>query len=150
MYTDAVLAEAMRLRPAAPSLVLEALIDTKIADVRVPRGHGVAVLLRVVATDPEYFTEPQRFAPERWLDAERPSSWRHTPKASMPFGGGARLCPARALAMVEMKLVIATLCGAFVIEPPQHAGRPVERFSFVSSPHGLRIVLKPRLLPNAD
>lgn len=148
-YLDAVLAEAMRLCPVAPALLLEALKDTEIAGVRVPRGHGVAALLRIVATDPEHFTEPQRFAPERWLDAERPISWRHNPKASMPFGGGARLCPGRALAMVEMKLVIAALCRAFVVEPPRHAARPRERFSFVSSPYGLRVVLKPRPRPHS-
>ena len=37
-------------------------------------------------------------------------------RISMPFGAGPRICPGRYLALLEMKMAMATLLGRFEIE----------------------------------
>ena len=62
----------------------------------------------------------------------------------MPFGSGPRLCPGRTLALLEMKLVLATLFRNFDVERDGRAGDVREHFSFTMSPVGLRVRLRPR------
>lgn len=57
--------------------------------------------------DPEVFSNPEIFAPERWLGPEMTS-----PEAKalyMPFSSGVRACLGKNLAMMELKLITASL-----------------------------------------
>src|SRR4029453_17694639 len=78
--------------------------------------------------------------PERWPSP----SGAHDPMAHIPFGSGPRLCPGRTLALLEMKLVIATLYRNFDVERHGRAGHVREAFSFTMSPAGLRVRLRAR------
>ena len=51
----------------------------------------------------DLYPNPKQFVPERFLER------KYTPYEFMPFGGGNRLCIGYALAMLEMKLVLATI-----------------------------------------
>jgi cytochrome P450 len=64
----------------------------------------------------------------------------------MPFGAGPRICPGRYLALVEMKLALATLLGGFEIEwvGTAHGGPAAERLSFTMAPVGLAMRLRER------
>ena len=58
----------------------------------------------------------QAFSPERWLEAaDRGDTGGHNAQAFAPFGGGARFCPGRHLAMLEIKLVAAMVCRNFEV-----------------------------------
>ncbi|KAG8984137.1 hypothetical protein FRB90_005547, partial [Tulasnella sp. 427] len=60
------------------------------------------------------------FKPERWLVVdEKTGKQTFDPKAggSMPFGMGQRSCPGKPLAMLELKMFIATLNLAFFLGP---------------------------------
>lgn len=59
----------------------------------------------------------------------------------MPFGAGPRLCPGRYLAMLEMKMVLATLARNFeLVEVKTEDGSPPpERFAFTMFPMGLKM-----------
>jgi cytochrome P450 len=62
----------------------------------------------------------------------------------MPFGAGPRICPGRYLALLEMKMAMATLLGRFDIlsvDTP-HGGDARERLSFTMTPVGLRMRLQ--------
>ena len=48
-YFDAVINEAMRLKPVAPFLGLEAIEDLVVGDVEVPKGTWIDVMLRTPA-----------------------------------------------------------------------------------------------------
>jgi cytochrome P450 len=137
-YLDAAIQEAMRLKPVGPFMPLEAVADTTIEDVHVPKGTTVWCVLRHDSVDEKYFEKPQAFLPERWLE---PSNNKHIPT---PFGSGPRTCPGRYLAMLEIKIAVAMILGHFVIDAVDtpDGKEAKELMGFVMSPVGLRMRLK--------
>lgn len=142
-YASAIANEAMRLRPVAPLLFFEANRDVVIADVALPKGAWLGVLTRVPAVDAAHFGHPNDFRPDRWLDAGA-STGTHDPSAHIPFGSGPRICPGRTLALLEMKLVLAMLYGAFDVERVGEARDVREHFAFTMAPATVRIRLRSR------
>jgi cytochrome P450 len=136
----------MRLKPVAPSIVVQALRDTRIGDVRVPAGTLVWGALRSDSLRDDYFADAARFLPERWLETEPQRSATSANRVSMPFGAGPRVCPGRQLAMVEMKMALAVLLGRFEIESVSTASgaEPAERLSFTMAPEPLTMRLRER------
>ena len=106
----------MRLKPVAPFIPMQALKDTMIGDVAVPKDMMVWGVLRHDSVGERHFENPQAFMPERWLpDAPQPLS-PAAKRTAMPFGSGPRMCPGRYLALLEMKLAMAMLLSCFDIE----------------------------------
>jgi cytochrome P450 len=142
LYLDACINEAMRLKPVAPFMPLEAVHDTVVGDVQVPRGTVVWAVLRHDTVDAAHFADPLAFKPERWL-ASADSADALDKRASIPFGSGPRTCPGRYLALLEIKTAMAMLLGQFAIEavdtPDGQEAR--ELMAFVMSPVGLRMRL---------
>jgi cytochrome P450 len=138
----AVANETMRLRPVAPLIFLDANEEVVLGDLLIPRGQTLALLMRPPAVAAEHFADPLAFRPERWLEATPGGA--HEPAAHMPFGSGPRLCPGRALALLEMRVVLATLFGAFEVERVGPRAEVTERFAFTMGPRGLRVRLRPR------
>lgn len=68
--------------------------------------------------DADVFHGPDEFRPERWLDeADITPAMK---EMFMPFSKGSRACLGKNLAMMELKLVTATLLQRFVISAPPH------------------------------
>jgi len=139
-FAGAVANESMRLRPVAPMLFAEANVDTVVGDLFLPAQCVVAVLMRPPARDPDNFADPDAFRPMRWLEAEG----AHEPSAHTPFGTGPRLCPGRTLALLEMKVVLATLYRNFEVERVGESSGVREKFAFTMSPEGLNVRVRPR------
>jgi cytochrome P450 len=150
-FVEACAMETMRLKPVAPNLPLEALRDTTVADVAVPAGTLVWLLLRHDSVDERFFPQAGEFRPERWLEQIASSGdggvVNATKRVVMPFGGGPRVCPGRYLALLEMKLAMATLLGRFdIVEVGTPDGQPArERMAFTMHPVGLRLRLRERV-----
>ena len=142
VYAGAVANETMRHRPVAPVLMLEANQTCLLGDIEVPKGTGVTVLVRPQVLDDANFKDARAFRPERWLPG---AAAPHDPSVHMPFGSGPRLCPGRALALLEMKLVLATLYGAFDIERNGASSAVRERFMFIMNPVGLEVSVRKRV-----
>lgn len=142
-YIDAVINEAMRLKPVAPLNVVEANRDLTIGQLRLRRGDAVAILSRAIALREMVFEQPVRFDPERWLLAEG-GRRAFNPRSFMPFGSGPRLCPGRSLALLEMKTVLAMIARHFRVDAACDLDRVSERLAFTMSPRGLRLRLVPR------
>lgn len=143
-YVEACAHETMRLKPVAPMIGLQALHDTEIGDVRVPRGAVVLALMRRDSVSDRHLPDAERFLPERWLDGTAVAG--QPKRISMPFGAGPRICPGRYLALLEMKMAIATLLNRFDIEAVDTPdGRPArEALSFTMAPVGLHMRLRER------
>lgn len=132
--------EAMRLKPVAPLNFLEANVDTVVGDIEVGKGAGVLVLARIPATNEKHFADPMRFHPGRWLAPEG----AHDPSAYQPFGSGPRICPGRSLALIEMRVMLATLYRHFEVERVGASDDVEEQFSFTVMPTNFKVRLKAR------
>lgn len=147
-WVEACAHETMRLKPVAPLLLAQPLRDTPVGDVLLPRGVLVAGLMRHDALRDECLPQARRFDPSRWLaEGQRAGDGARSPRrVSMPFGAGPRICPGRYLALLEMKMAMATLLGHFEllsVDTPDGA-EPRERLSFTMTPVGLTMRLRER------
>ena len=144
VYLDACASETMRLKPVAPIIILHALRDSTVGDVAVPKGTLVWGVLRSDSVSEQHFPDPLAFKPERWLaDAPTPLT-SAARRSAMPFGSGPRMCPGRYLALLEMKLAMATLLSSFdIVAVDTPDGQPArERMAFTMNPVGLSMRLK--------
>ena len=140
-YLDACVQETMRLKPVAPFMPLEALRATTVADVLLPQGGMVWCVLRHDSVDEAHVPNAARFAPERWLEDGAAGAGKGI---GTPFGAGARTCPGRYLALLEIKVAMAMLLARFAIASidTPHGKEAVEWMAFVMSPAGLRMRLR--------
>ena len=146
-FVEACAHETMRLKPVAPFQVIEALRETVVGDVRVPAGTGVWCLMRGDSVSERHFPNPEAFEPQRWLADGSPGQAANSSKrVSMPFGAGPRVCPGRYLAMLEIKMAMATLLAHFdiVSVTTPDGGEAVEQMAFTMMPVGLRMILRER------
>ncbi|MTV40735.1 cytochrome P450 [Duganella radicis] len=136
-YLDACAQEAMRLKPVAPFIPLEALRDTVVGDVIVPKGGLLWCVMRNDSVSDAHMPDAADFKPERWLEPTI------NKQVSMPFGAGVRTCPGRYLALLEIKLASAMLLSSFEIQSIATVdGKPPEELmGFTMSPIGLRMRL---------
>jgi len=78
----------------------------------------------------------------RWLPESRPSP--HDRRVFLPFGGGPRLCPGRALALLEIRTALAMLCRNFDMELAMPACEVCEHMALTMLPAGLKVRLRRR------
>jgi cytochrome P450 len=146
-WVEACIHETMRLKPVAPQNTMQALRDTTLAGVQVQAGTLVMAVMRHDATSEQHLPQARAFQPERWLaDGGPAAAGSAVKRLSMPFGAGPRICPGRYLAMLEMKMAVATLLSNFDIA---HVGtangrEPEERLQLAMSPVGLQMRLRLR------
>lgn len=146
-YLDACLHESMRMRPVAPQLGFQTLRDTVVGDVQVPQGTMILSVMRLDGISEQHVANPTQFMPERWIDEDNaklnPTS---SHRVTMPFGGGPRICPGRYLALMEMKVAMATLLGRFdiiALDTPD-GKEPRENMALTMAPVGLSMKLRCR------
>ncbi len=76
----------------------------------IPHGYTILVGIADLHENPDVFPHPERFDPDRFLDAKPPTfAW-------LPFGGGTRRCIGAAFANTEMDVVLRTILQHFEIE----------------------------------
>jgi cytochrome P450 len=100
-YLDAVVKEALRVRPAltiAPRRLRE---PVRIAGRRLPAGVQVAACIWLALRRADLWPDAAAFRPERWLEGARPDAM-----AWIPFGGGVRRCAGAPFAEMEMREVL--------------------------------------------
>jgi cytochrome P450 len=112
-YLKACVDEAMRMSPPVPGLLPREVISScKIDGYELPEGTGVGVPIYTIHHNPEYFPEPFKFRPERWLD-DSEAAIEKAKTAFNPFSLGARACIGKSVAYMELRLAIAKLVWGF-------------------------------------
>jgi cytochrome P450 len=105
-FTEAVINETMRLYPPAYTTGREAIRETQVGGVRLPKRGVVLVAQWVTHRDGRWFDQPDSFRPERWLDGLA----KRLPRGAFyPFGLGPRKCIGADFAMLEATLLLATI-----------------------------------------
>ncbi|RBA20133.1 hypothetical protein FPRO05_08578 [Fusarium proliferatum] len=113
-YLDNVIREALRLY--SPTLIIpwEALEDIEIAGVRIPKGTTVQLVPAITQLNPEVWgPDVETFNPDRW---DHLSGDSLSPYAMETFSNGPRMCPGKALALLNMKVLLVGLIKDFKIE----------------------------------
>lgn len=112
-YARAVFDEAQRFQGAL-LLTRQALEDDEIAGHFIPAGSQVAVSAYTINRHPEYWDNPDRFDPMRWLDERKDSQHRFQ---WVQFGGGPRHCIGLGLAYLEAQIALTKIARRFYIQP---------------------------------
>lgn len=104
-YLDRVVSETLRLQPPVIRAERTAVENYKIknSDITVTKGMIVGFCIYAMHHDPEFYPEPEKFDPDRFL----PENANHPAYAYLPFGAGPRHCLGMRFALMEIKLCIA-------------------------------------------
>lgn len=112
-----VVREALRMYPPAWMLGRAALRPVRLGEVDVPADAIVSVSPYAMQRHPALWEAPSEFRPGRFAAgaADRP------PLAALPFGAGARRCPAGAMVPGHMQAFLAGVLRACRVEPANAA-----------------------------
>jgi len=111
-FTNAVVSETLRLRPAAWMIERQVVAPVDLAGIKPPVGTVLLLSPWVLHRSAASWSEPLSFVPDRWLDAQgryddaAPGQPRG---AWLPFGAGSHVCVGAAFAWTEAVLALATL-----------------------------------------
>ncbi|KAM9313677.1 cytochrome P450 4V8 [Pholidichthys leucotaenia] len=115
-YLECVIKEALRLYPSVPFFARSLGEDCRINGFKVPKGANAIIITYALHRDPRYFPEPEEFKPERFLPD---NSTGRPPYAYIPFSAGLRNCIGQRFALMEEKVVLASILRKFSIESCQ-------------------------------
>jgi cytochrome P450 family 2 subfamily U polypeptide 1 len=116
-YCEAFFAEVERISSAVPlSLIHEVAEDADVGPYTLPKGTHFMVNTFAIHYNPEYFPEPEKFRPERFLSDDGRKFSRDD--NLMGFGTGKRSCPGEPLAKTEVFLYITTCIQRYRLSAP--------------------------------
>ena len=93
-YTHAVVCEALRLYPPIAFILRQANDADNVMEYALPADASVLVNVFLAHRHPDYWSEPEKFNPERFLSKRFGQDY---PYAYIPFGAGKRNCLDRIL-----------------------------------------------------
>ncbi|XP_077552703.1 cytochrome P450 3A24-like isoform X1 [Haemaphysalis longicornis] len=112
-YLDMVLKESMRVYYQNVSFITRrAVVDYEYNGIRIPKGVSVLAATSCMNQDPEIWSNPSLFDPERFNEDNRNNIH---PACFLPFGNGPRACVGRPFAFLNVKVALATLVSMFTI-----------------------------------
>ncbi|XP_011297741.1 cytochrome P450 4C1 isoform X2 [Fopius arisanus] len=109
-YLDLVIRETIRLFPVGPVLPRKTTDEIKLSTCTLPKNCSVMMLPFAVHRDPKYWSEPDKFIPERFTPEN--SKDRH-PYAYIPFSGGPRSCLGPRYALMVLRIMVAHLLRSY-------------------------------------
>ncbi|KDP39284.1 hypothetical protein JCGZ_01041 [Jatropha curcas] len=111
-YLKAVTKETLRLHPPVPVLLpRECKEDCQIDGYDIPAKSRILVNAGTIGRDPNYWTEAEKFYPERFLDCS--VDYKGTDFEFIPFGAGRRMCPGMWFGIANVEFPLAQLLYYF-------------------------------------
>ncbi|XP_073017370.1 cytochrome P450 714A1-like [Primulina eburnea] len=119
--TTMVIHEVLRLYPPAAFVSREALQETKIAHIVVPKGVCLWTLIPTLHRDPDIWgADANEFNPQRFTNG--------ISNAYIPFGLGPRLCLGKSFALVQLKIIVFLIVSKFTFSlSPKYRHSPAFR-----------------------
>ncbi|KAJ6675736.1 CYTOCHROME P450 82C3-RELATED [Salix viminalis] len=150
VYLQAIIKETFRLYPAVPlSVPHESMEECIVGGYHIPVGTRLFTNLSKIHRDPQVWSDPNEFQPERFLTDHKDCDFRGQYFELIPFGSGRRMCPGISFALQILNLTLATLLHGFKIETLDDA--PIDMsgtggiINIKATP--LKALLTPRLSP---
>ena len=146
-YLDCVLNETMRMYPVVTFFGRKAECDITVTidDVTevIPEGMDLIVDTDILHRDPRYWTDPNKFIPERFLPE---NSAGRDPYAFLPFSAGPRNCIGKTFGIMEDKIILATIVHAFRVRSLDTLDKVAIKSNGISkkAKYPLRFLLEPR------
>ncbi|MBA0791015.1 hypothetical protein Gohar_015621 [Gossypium harknessii] len=148
VYLQAVVKETLRLYPPGPiSVPHEASEDCSIGGYHVGKGTRVIVNLWKLHRDPQVWSNPDVFEPERFLTSHADVDVLGQHFELIPFGSGRRSCPGITLALQMTHLTIASILQGFELSTPFGETVDMSEGLGITMPKAtpLEVILSPRL-----
>ncbi|AYF74187.1 cytochrome P450 [Nocardia yunnanensis] len=144
-WTQAVVAETMRLLPPVIGLARTAKEPDVLGGYAIEPGTTVAVILHALHHHQRVWERPEEFDPSRFLPE---NLVREQKRAAIPFGAGKRMCVASSFASMEAALVVATFAQQLEFDAvsPERVRRQI---SFTGGPDG-PLPMRARFLPRSE
>lgn len=133
-YLDAMVSETLRVRPVIADVTRRVTRPVEVAGHLLPVGTMVDPSILLIHHSSRYYSEPDTFDPERFLDKPPdPAVW-------LPFGGGNRRCLGAAFATTEMRIVLREILRRVDLEPTRERPEPARvRHVTLVPRHGARV-----------
>nr|XP_015836192.1 PREDICTED: uncharacterized protein LOC103313316 [Tribolium castaneum] len=113
-YLERVIKETFRLFPVVPMFIRSADHDIKFDCYTIPAGSIILIPIFQLNKKPEFWNEPQKFDPDRFLPENNSNRHRCT---FIPFSYGPRNCLGLKYGMMSMKVVLSTVLRNYTIKP---------------------------------
>lgn len=149
-YLQGIVKETLRMYPPGPLAgPHEAIEDCYIGGYHISKGTRLIVILWKLHRDPEIWSDPHEFRPERFLEEHSDLNYQGQNFEYIPFSTGRRMCPAITFTFQVVHLTLARLLQGFDLSTPM--GKPVDMSEGVglSLPKArpLEVIMSPRLSP---
>lgn len=111
-YMKMVIKETFRLHPAAPLILpRETMAHIKVQGYDIPPKRRILVNVDAIGRDPKFWTNPEEFIPERFIDSAVDYRGQHF--ELLPFGSGRRICPGMPMGIATVELGLLNLLYFF-------------------------------------
>ncbi|WP_320777833.1 cytochrome P450 [Streptomyces sp. CRN 30] len=120
-YLRRVIDEVLRLHHTGWLVTRRTVTETRLGRWTLPAGTELAYCQHALHRDPELFTDPLSFDPDRWLDSAQPPP----SGAFLPFGAGKHRCIGDRFALTELITAIATITRRVRLDLGGRTVRPV-------------------------
>ncbi|XP_035684254.1 cytochrome P450 2U1-like [Branchiostoma floridae] len=122
-YTEATIMEIQRIRAILPlNLPHAPNEETTFRGYDIPAGTQILPNLWSANMDPEFWPDPKKFDPRRFLDSDGKVVTR--PESFMPFSTGRRVCLGEQLAKMSLFLLFSSMLKHFTFKLPEGATVP--------------------------
>jgi cytochrome P450 len=134
-YLDATIKEALRARPVIADVARRAKAPVSVGGYEVPEGSLVLAAITALHYREDLYPDPQRFRPERFLEAEGADTYTW-----IPFGGGVRRCLGAAFAQEEMRVMLREIVTRCELAPTSAADERIVMRNITLAPAGGAVV----------
>lgn len=134
-YLEAVINETMRRYVSLGILNRKCTADYKFPDTNfvVPKGMNLVIPVYAIHHDPEYYPDPYKFDPERFMNDATKTRNNFT---FLPFGEGPRMCIANRFGMLQMKTCLSTMINSYRFSITKDTPIPIKinKVIFITAP----------------
>lgn len=141
-YTEMVIKESMRLLPPAWTLnARQANQDIVIDKYLFPKDKAIFISPYANHRNPKYFEDADKFDPERFSPEREKTIPKH---AYIPFGSGSRVCIGQSFAMMEAKIILASVLNRYAVVANQNTHFQPKAQITLSNEGGMQVYLQKR------